>query len=97
MATPGPNLPDLRVGARGPAVLAVQRHLTQKELYTGPIDGRFGQQTDAAVRSFQSSQGLPGDGIVGPATWAALGYRPGSGVPVRSRLSFHNCCCTPGS
>src|SRR5690242_13354115 len=72
MATPGPNLPDLRVGARGPAVLAVQRHLAQKELYTGPIDGRFGQQTDAAVRSLQSSQGLRGDGIVGPATWAAL-------------------------
>lgn len=37
------------------------------------IDGVFGDKTDTAVCTFQSSHGLKVDGKVGPATWAALG------------------------
>src|SRR5262245_44360064 len=73
MDTQGLNLPDLREGSGGPAVLAVHRQLAQDGFYSSSIDGRFGPLTDRAVRAFQSSQKLPADCVVAPATWAALG------------------------
>ena len=38
----------------------------------GPIDGSPGAKTTAAVKKFQSSNGLSADGIVGPATRRAM-------------------------
>ena len=35
-------------------------------------DGIFGEATEQAVRSFQSTHGLEVDGIVGPMTWGML-------------------------
>jgi len=35
-------------------------------------DGHFGSKTEAAVKAFQELNGLPVDGIVGPATWDLL-------------------------
>lgn len=73
MASPALNLPDLRVGARGPAVLALHRKLAQDGFYSSSIDGNFGPLTERAVRAFQSRHNVPDDGVVGAATWAALG------------------------
>jgi hypothetical protein len=73
MDTPGLSLPDLRLESRGPAVLALHRQLAKEGLYSSSIDGTFGPLTGRAVRAFQRSRNIPEDGVVGPATWAALG------------------------
>jgi peptidoglycan hydrolase-like protein with peptidoglycan-binding domain len=35
----------------------------------GPIDGVFGDTTEAAVKAFQQARGITTDGIVGKVTW----------------------------
>ena len=37
-----------------------------------PLDGIFGDSTDAAMRAFQASRGMPETGVVDGATWQAL-------------------------
>ncbi len=61
----------LRRGDRDNDVRALQRALRQVG-YDLEIDGVFGRITLECVKSFQASQGLVRDGIVGPLTWAAL-------------------------
>ncbi len=61
-------------GSRNSDVRLVQRKLQQWGYYDGSVDGVYGNQTFAAVRDFQRRNGLRVDGVVGPETWAALGY-----------------------
>ena len=68
------------------AVAALQVALQARGLYRGTIDGVRGPLTRAGVRRFQARRGLVVDGIVGPRTRAALGWRgrPGLGRRVMS-------------
>lgn len=61
----------VRQGLSGEAVKAVQSQLNTRGA-TLTVDGAFGALTDAAVRSYQSSNGLTADGMVGPNTWQRL-------------------------
>ncbi|MBQ8927073.1 MAG: RICIN domain-containing protein [Oscillospiraceae bacterium] len=59
--------PLIQKGSTGNGVCWVQSALN-KVGYSLTVDGDFGTNTDAAVRSFQSKYGLEVDGQVGPAT-----------------------------
>lgn len=61
----------LKLGSTGDAVLAVQQKLAALG-YTLNVDGVFDVTTDAAVRAFQVSRGLPVTGAVAGLTAAAL-------------------------
>lgn len=50
----------------------VQTALKNAGYYSGPIDGKIGQKTREAIKSFQSANGLKADGVVGPSTWEKL-------------------------
>ncbi|TDB52394.1 peptidoglycan-binding protein [Bacillus sp. CBEL-1] len=71
----GPSLtsgPTLKLGSKGDAVKALQQKLTSLGFNTNGVDGMFGSNTSAAVKKFQSANGLAADGIVGPNTYKAL-------------------------
>ena len=63
----------LRQGSTGGEVKEVQRRLKQWGYYTGAVDGVFGSATRRAVIAFQKKNGLTADGVVGKATFKALG------------------------
>ncbi|NGN68403.1 peptidoglycan-binding protein [Streptomyces sp. A7024] len=73
----GPNTwgkltPQIKEGATGAAVKAVQAELNAKRNAGLTVDGTFNAATTAAVKSFQSHAGIGADGVVGPTTWKNL-------------------------
>ena len=64
--------PTLRQGSNGPMVVFLQRKLDGLGYLSGKTDGIFGARTRDAVLALQADQKLATDGVVGPATWAAL-------------------------
>ena len=74
-ATATPSSTDslvLTVGSSGEYVYNLQARLYELGYYNGRIDGRFGENTAAAVLSFQAYNGLSADGVAGPATLKKL-------------------------
>lgn len=63
----------LKQGSTGGEVKEVQRRLKKWGYYNGSVDGVFGAGTRAAVIAFQKKNGLTADGVVGKATYKALG------------------------
>lgn len=63
----------LDIGSRGSNVTKVQKRLIQYGYLDGEADGRYGADTQSAVRLFQKRNGLTVDGRVGADTAAALG------------------------
>lgn len=75
---PGPKggmtrMPVLRrTGTVLAATRTLQRALVRLGFPAGAVDGKFGPNTDRAVRAFQGRYRLGVDGIVGPKSWVAL-------------------------
>lgn len=69
---------DLKLGASGPEVVALQQRLIQLNYWLGSADGSFGDSTHHAVIALQKTAGIKPDGVVGSATKKALeqGVRP---------------------
>jgi putative peptidoglycan binding protein len=64
-------LADVNPNSSGDLVVWVQEHLVSAG-YPIQVSGDYGYHTLLDVQAFQTSHGLTPDGIIGPATWAAL-------------------------
>jgi hypothetical protein len=69
-ATP-PAWPTVGTTATGPEVTTVQ-YLLRARGSQITADGVNGPQTLAAIKAFQTANGLDNDGVVGPLTWSKL-------------------------
>lgn len=90
-----PTPATISEGATGAAVKWLQYLLVRRTLSDNKqIDGSFGPVTKSAVEAFQRGAHLAVDGVVGPATWSALGgdgpqpptLSEGSRAPVVEKL-----------
>ena len=66
------NVPLLQKGSTGECVQSMQTLLTGNGYNTKGIDGKFGANTDNALRQFQKDKQLVVDGKCGQASWSAL-------------------------
>jgi putative chitinase len=66
----------LKIGSEGEDVKKLQEKLGIEAI------GKFGPKTDAAVKAWQSANGLTADGIVGDGTWGKLFGTAAPAAPV---------------
>lgn len=78
---PSQTLPVLRMGSVGYWVTEAQLRLIAHgfSLNIYGADGIFGEETQAAVKAFQTARGLEVDGVIGPDTWEELNVEPAAG------------------
>ena len=62
----------IKAGMQGDGVIIVQQKLIEHGFLSGEPDGYCGARTVAAIKRFQTSVGLPADGVCGLLTYAAL-------------------------
>ncbi|MBR5224671.1 MAG: peptidoglycan-binding protein [Clostridia bacterium] len=62
----------IKLGSSGATVRSIQTKLDALGIYSGEITGNAGEKTVAAIKAFQSKNGLTADGIAGPATIAKI-------------------------
>lgn len=67
-----------RLGSTGSEVTKIQTKLKNWGYYNGAVDGKYGAQTQKAVKEFQRKNGLTADGIAGSATLSAMGISSSS-------------------
>ena len=68
---PYKTMADVNPNDHGDLVVWAQEHLVSAG-YPIQISGDYGYHTLLDVEAFQTAHGLTADGIIGPATWAAL-------------------------
>jgi lipoprotein-anchoring transpeptidase ErfK/SrfK len=61
------------VGSVGPDVAALAARLAELRFHVPSLSSTFSSELYDSVIAFQKAWGLPRDGVVGPAVWAALG------------------------
>jgi PKD repeat protein len=86
-------VPALRIGSRGPSVLALERRLHELHYALAGVDGYYGFDTADAVVAFQKLHGLPRTGTTDARFWRALSVAhvpfaryPGTHVEVSKEL-----------
>ena len=86
-------VPSLRVGSRGPSVLALERRLHELHYALASVDGYYGSDTLDAVVAFQKLHGLARTGTTDARFWQALSFAhvpfaryPGTHVEVSKEL-----------
>jgi hypothetical protein len=77
---PAIEVGNLQAGSHGPRTLALQMRLKALKFDPGPIDGRFGPKTTAAVWAFQALAGVARDGVVNPLLEEYLKTAPPFGM-----------------
>ena len=60
-------------------VTDLQQKLKQQGFYNGQIDGKWGPETQTAVKDFQKKQDLPATGQLDPQTMQKLGIQMNEG------------------
>jgi hypothetical protein len=72
VGAPGTGAPTVKEGSTGGWVETLQSFFSGLKM-----DGKFGKETEKAVKDFQENRGLEADGIAGKKTWEKLSSEKG--------------------